>query len=144
MTIADMNVAELVYYDPALHQSGPEFEAVEAFLSADDTDTIRDFALQFFAHLRCSPLTAELPVHRAAALAAGLVHQLMCGMGGGSLYIPSGYAGSATARKARALGMLAKGLGYRAISRELGVSEMRIRQYEKEHRAKRRADRAGP
>lgn len=144
MTIADMNVAELVYYDPAVHQRGPEFEAVQAYLSADDPESVESLSLQFFAHLRCSPITATLTIQQAAALAAGLVHQVMCGMGGVSLYIPSGYVSSAARRKARALELLSKGLEYRAISRELGVSEMRIRQYEKEHRAKRRADRARP
>lgn len=107
---------------------------LERLFSGDWTDTWRDLARSHYVTLLSLPGQDQAPeqlARTAVALTVGLAQDV----GGQPLYIPVGAWIAHTARAARVVAELGKGLSYAAVAHAEGLTERRVRQIESAWRA---------
>ena len=114
--------------------SAEQIAPLERLFAPEWTDTWRDLARSHFITL-LSLRGQEQPPEQLARLAVALTIGLAQDVGGQPLYIPVGAWIAHTAKAARVVASLRKGLPYAAVAHEEGVTERRVRQIEAAWRA---------
>lgn len=106
-------------------------------------DTWRDLATSHFLTLISAPGSQAVPVEALASLAVALTMGVAQDLGGTQPYIPVGADVMSSARTRRVIELLNKGMSYKDVADETGITASRVRNIERAWRREQIAARQG-
>lgn len=123
--------------------SAEQLHPLEALMTPAWPDTWRDLATSHFLTLISAPGSEAVPVDALASLAVALTMGVAQDLGGTQPYIPVGADVMSSARTRRVIELLNKGMSYKDVADETGITASRVRNIERAWRREQIAARQG-
>mgnify|MGYP003597948284 CR=1 FL=1 len=116
---------------------------LESLMTPAWSDTWRDIAVSHYLTLISAPGSGSVPSSALASLAVALTMGIAQDLGGTQPYIPVGADVMSSARTRRVIELLGKGMPYKAVADETGLTASRVRNIERSWRREQMAARQG-
>lgn len=116
---------------------------LESLMTPAWSDTWRDLAVSHYLTLISAPGSGSVPSSALASLAVALTMGIAQDLGGTQPYIPVGTDVMSSARTRRVIELLGKGMPYKAVADETGLTASRVRNIERAWRREQMAARQG-